>query len=105
MAASPPVITPITRWTGNGMSTIDTARMCISAAGGAGRLLLDALGDFSGISLPFRPGDVVTPRVLTDMINRGALPPVTAPVEITGVEVQDIPSVSNNCQNLVLSIQ
>jgi hypothetical protein len=78
--------------------------MCVTAARGAGRVLLDALGDFTGISLPYKADDVATPRVLTDLINRGALPPVTAPVEITRVQRQDIPSVSSNCHNLVLTI-
>jgi len=76
----------------------------VAARAGA-RLAVDALGDVTGISLPYRADAVATPAVLGRMIERGALRPGLEPVRITAVSRQDIPSVSSNCQNLVLTIE
>lgn len=74
------------------------------ATGGV-RLLQDALGDMAGTSLPYRASDVATPAVLSQLINSGALQPHANTVQISRVQRQSIPSVSSNCENLVLSIE
>ena len=76
----------------------------IIAAGG-GRLLRDACGDITGSSLPYKAQDVATPAVLSGMLNSGALQPPATPVQLRSVERQPIPSVSSNCENLVLTIE
>jgi hypothetical protein len=87
------------------MNALETLKLGWIAAGAGGRLLGDALGDLAGSSMPYRAAEVATPEVLTDLVNRGALPPVATPVEITGVHRRDVPSVSSNCENLVLGIE
>ena len=87
------------------MKVVDTAKMCWLAARGGGRLARDALGDRAGNSMPFRAQDVATPQTLTRLINSGALQPGEKPVAISSVQRQDIPSVSSNCHNLVLTIE
>ena len=66
---------------------------------------MDALGDIAGTSMPYKARDVATPAVLTELINSGALPTGASPVRISGVQRQPIPSVSSNCENLVLTIE
>jgi hypothetical protein len=87
------------------MSVVDTAKMAWMAAKGGVRLLGDALGDLAGVSLPFRARDVATGHTLSRLINSGALQPGRNPVVISSVQCQDIPSVSSNCHNLVLTIE
>ncbi|MBK6738425.1 MAG: hypothetical protein IPG64_11125 [Haliea sp.] len=65
----------------------------------------DACGDITGSSLPYRTQEVATPAVLSDMLNSGALQPTATPVQLRRVERQPIPSVSSNCENLVLTIE
>jgi hypothetical protein len=79
--------------------------MCGAAARAGARLAVDALGDVSGHSLPYRAAEVATPAVLGRLIEEGALLPDLVPLQISAVSRQDIPSVSSNCQNLVLSIE
>jgi len=87
------------------MDALDTAKMGWVAARAGARLAVDALGDVTGASLPYRADEVATPEVLGRMIERGALPPGLGPVRITAVHRQPVASVSSNCQNLVLSIE
>ncbi|MCB1706185.1 MAG: phosphotransferase [Halioglobus sp.] len=72
---------------------------------GGGRLLGDTLGDITGTSMPYKAEDVATPTVLAALINSGALAPAAAPVRLSRVQRQSIPSVSSNCENLVLTIE
>jgi hypothetical protein len=83
---------------------VDTARMVWVAARELCRVVGDALGDRAGRSMPYKADDVATPETLTRLINSG---PVAAGsnVNITAVHRQDIPSVSSNCHNLVLTIE
>ena len=74
------------------------------AAGGT-RLFRDALGDITGTSLPYRAPDVAAPAVLSELINSGAVQPGARPAQISHVQRQSIPSVSSNCENLVLTIE
>ncbi|CAA0109181.1 Uncharacterised protein [Halioglobus japonicus] len=76
----------------------------IVTAGGL-RLLRDTLGDMAGTSMPYRAQQVAEPAVLTQLINSGALQPDRRPVHISHVQRQPIPSVSSNCENLVLTIE
>ncbi len=87
------------------MAISETVRLAGVAAVGGGRLLRDALGDLIGTSMPYKAGDVATPAVLTELINSGALAPVARPVHLSRVQRQSIPSVSSNCENLVLTIE
>jgi hypothetical protein len=87
------------------MGLVDTVKMAGIAAQGAGALLADSLGDVSGRSLPFRPLQVRRPQTLNRLLRDGAVTPWTHPPAVTGVECQDIPSVSSNCHNLVLTLE
>ena len=86
------------------MSLVDTATIAWVAAREGVRLAGDALGDLSAGSMPFKARDVSKPAVLSRLINSGLLQPMPEPVEISAVQCQDIPSVSSNCHNLVLTI-
>ncbi len=79
-------------------------KLALVAARGAARLAGDALGDMAGRSLPFKPREVCKPMTLTRLINNYSLIPSTTPVRINTVSQQDIPSVSSNCQNLILNV-
>ena len=87
------------------MSQWETLKLGRVAAGVGVSLLVDALGDLSGRSLPFRAADVAQPEILAGLISRGALTQVTPTVSIKEVKRQEIPSVSSNCHNLVLTIE
>lgn len=87
------------------MSVFDTAKMAWVAVREGLRLAGDALGDLTGTSMPFKARDVSDPAVLSSLLNSGSVQPLRAPVVISAVERQDIPSVSSNCQNLVLTIE
>ncbi len=75
------------------------------AAREGGRLAADALGDLTGSSMPFKAQYVATPQALSRLINAGTLQPDRTPVVISSVQRQQIPSVSSNCHNLVLTIE
>jgi len=87
------------------MKVVETAKMAGIAAIGGFRLFRDALGDVVGTSLPYKAVDVVRPEVLSELINSGALQGVAGRVQINGVQRQSVPSVSSNCENLVLTIE
>lgn len=55
--------------------------------------------------MPFRPEDVTTAETLARLINTESLEALDEPVRISTVHRQDIPSVSSNCQNLVLTLE
>jgi len=83
---------------------VDTARMVWVAAREWCRVVRDALGDLTGHSMPYKADDVATPEALTRLINSAAVA-AGKNVNITAVQRQDIPSVSSNCHNLVLTIE
>lgn len=87
------------------MSAVATAKMGVIAARAWGRLVGDALGDTNGSSLPFRAEHVATPATLSRLINDWALEPQFQGARITTIARQDIPSISSNCHNLVLSLE
>jgi hypothetical protein len=55
--------------------------------------------------MPYAADDVAVPEVLAELINSHALVPFSSPVRISALERQDVPSVSSNCHNLVLSLE
>ena len=81
---------------------MDSLRLAALGLKAATRLGLDAV---SPASLPYRAEDVRDPKVLSRLLNEGSLGLTDGPVEITRVTQQGIPSVSSNCENLVLSIE
>ncbi|MEZ5570308.1 MAG: phosphotransferase [Halioglobus sp.] len=87
------------------MNASNLARLAWIAAAGGSRVLRDAIGDRTGSSMPYRADHVAQPAQLSRMINSAALPACPGRVDIRALNVQDIPSVSSNCHNLVLSIE
>jgi len=87
------------------MSVVDTAKMGAIAAREWGRLAADALGDRAGRSMPYKAGDVARPATLNRLINTYPVQQGQAPVRIRALQRQDIPSVSSNCHNLVLTLE
>jgi len=83
----------------------DTARMLVIGGASAGRLAVDAIADLLGSAMPCDPDKVATPAALSKLINEGLTDTSIGPVRITKLSRQDIPSVSSNCYNLVLSIE
>jgi hypothetical protein len=96
---------PALRSKGVSMRASDTATMIRLAVRGGYRLWVDALGDLSGSSLPYRSEAVTSPAVLTRLVNDGALREAARTARISAVQRQPIPSVSSNCENSVLSIE
>ena len=87
------------------MSVVDTAKMGLVAAREWNRLVGDALGDAVGCSMPYKAQEVSRPKTLSRLINKYALQAGAGPARISAVRRQDIPSVSSNCQNLVLTLE
>ncbi|MFT6276970.1 MAG: hypothetical protein ACJAZ0_003081 [Halioglobus sp.] len=87
------------------MSVVDITKLGTIAAREWARLVGDALGDICGHSLPFTADDVATPLTLSRLINDWPVSALDQPVRITSVLCQDIPSVSSNCSNLVLTLE
>jgi hypothetical protein len=81
---------------------METTELLSIAAREGLRLARDAL---SPGSLPYRAEQVCRPDTLARLINDWALDPQHQPVRISAVRRQDIPSVSSNCHNLVLSLE
>jgi len=92
------------------MAVKDAACLAATAAAGLVRMAGDAAGEPFGRSLPYRPGRVTRPEVLQRLVEEGAIDTANtqtatiAPVRIDAVHLEDIPAVSSNCQNLVLSL-
>ena len=87
------------------MRVVDTAKMAILAAREWIRLVGDAMGDAVGFSLPYKAQEVSKPKTLSRLINKYPLQPGAEPARISAILRQDIPSVSSNCQNLVLTLE
>ena len=87
------------------MSLTDPMKMAGTAGAAAGALLVDRLGDVAGRSLPYQPEQVCRPQTLNRLLREGAVTPWPRPPAITAVQRQDIPSVSSNCHNLVLTLE
>ena len=87
------------------MSIVDTLKLAAVAAREGGRLAADGLPGAAGNSMPYLAAEVATPVALSRLINEYALVPFDMPVDITAIRRQDIPSVSSNCHNLVLSLE
>jgi len=77
----------------------------VAGAGGLARVAADALGERLGLSLPYRPERVTEPATLAGLVQAGAVGDLGGPVCIDAVHRQDVPSVSSNCQNLVLTLE
>jgi hypothetical protein len=86
------------------MSVAGTAKVVGVVAAGGYRLLCDALGDFTGSSMPYKVAQVTTAQQLTKFLNSGALQPAAESAQIDSVVRQGVPSVSSNCENVVLTI-
>jgi hypothetical protein len=87
------------------MKLVDTVRLALFAFRQWCLVVVDALGDFTGNSLPYAADAVVTPAKLSQLINDHGVKPLPAPVRISAVVRQDIPSISSNCNNVVVSIE
>ena len=70
-----------------------------------GLVAADAFGDWTGTSLPYAADDIVTPQKLSQLINDHGVEPLPGQVHISAVQRQDIPSVSSNCNNVVVDIE
>jgi hypothetical protein len=55
--------------------------------------------------MPYKAEEVSRPEVLSRLINDWSLEPLARPLSIDSVHCQDIPSVSSNCHNLVLTLE
>lgn len=86
------------------MKVIDTGKLALFAGKQWGSIMADALGDSSGRSLPFDVDAFTAVENMNNVINTHAVQPLHAPARITSVDQQDIPSVSSNCHNVVLSV-
>jgi hypothetical protein len=84
------------------VKVIETANLGLAAARGCGRIAFDAL---SADSLPYKADDVVRPDVLEGLLNDWSLDEGRVPARISAVHRQDIPSISSNCHNLVLTLE
>ena len=87
------------------MHLIDTLQLSARAAAGLGSMARDAIGDWVGDSMPYRPAEMIAPDILSMMIERHAVAPFPHAPRIKTARRQDIPSVSSNCQCLLLSLE
>ncbi len=87
------------------MNVIDTAKLAVIAIQRGGAIFSDAVGDRLGTSLPYDADSFSTAELLTRLMNRHGVEPLSGEVNISAVRQLDIPSISSNCNNLVLSIE
>lgn len=87
------------------MNLIDTAKLSLLALQRAGLLAADSLGDRKGSSLTFDPEQSCSPGNLNHWLNQHRVYPDNGQIEITDCQSLNIPSVSSNCNNVVLSIK
>jgi hypothetical protein len=87
------------------MRVVDTGKLALFALKQGGTIFVDALGDRRGTSLPYDADVFTTVDCLNRLINAHPVEPLCGPVQITGVVQRDIPSVSSNCNNVVLDIE
>lgn len=87
----------------------DTLHIFLSVLRGGARLLGDALGDITGRSLAYKPEQVMQPAVLSGMLEAGALVDAAKVLEmhspVMAVTQQNVPSISSNCVNLILTVE
>ncbi|MEM1114417.1 MAG: phosphotransferase [Pseudomonadota bacterium] len=81
---------------------MESLRMGALGVSAAARLAADALDPGR---LPYKADHVMRPEILSRLINEGSLGVLRGPVELSAVEQQAVPSVSSNCQNLVLTVE
>lgn len=87
------------------MKLVDNAKLALLAAVAGGRIFVDACKDVLGIAMPYAVDRVVTPALLSQWINRYQVEPLAGPASIASVRILDIPSVSSNCNNVVVAIK
>lgn len=87
------------------MSLINSAKLAQFAAGQWGTIVVDALGDRRGSTIPFDVDDFTRPDHLNKMINSYSVEALSSPARIKTAHKQDIPSVSSNCNNVVLTVE
>ena len=93
---------------GSNLSTvkiIDCARLALLAAVRGFGLFVDACKDLLDMAMPYSADQAVTPSVLSDWLNRYRVEPVSGVVSISDVKILNIPSVSSNCNNVVVEIE
>jgi hypothetical protein len=65
----------------------------------------DALFDLTGNSFSFNPEVIIQAKALNSIINHHGVTPLPSPAAITEVKRLDVPSISSNCNTLVVSIE
>lgn len=84
------------------MGISETLKLGLVGLGEWARIGIDAINPNS---LAIRPEKVMEPGTLNHWLNAWPVAADFGPVDIARVTRQDIPSVSSNCQNLVLSLE
>jgi hypothetical protein len=83
----------------------EVAALARAGAGAAGGLARDALGDLAGRSLPWRESTVCQPAMFNALLRDGAVRPWPQPPAVRAITRQPVPSISSNCENLVLTLE
>ncbi len=86
------------------MSIFDAAGLGLLALRGWVRLTGDVLKGSTRYALPYKAHQFCEPKTMTRLINRYSLLDDINSVNISTILRQDIPSISSNCQNLVLTL-
>lgn len=87
------------------MKALNLVQLVLAAIKQWGLIIKDALGDLTGSSFSFKPEIIIQAKSLSHIINRHSVAPLPSPAAISEVEQLDIPSVSSNCNTLVVRIQ
>jgi hypothetical protein len=87
------------------MNAIDTGKLALFATRQWGQVVGDAVGDFTGASLAYETDTVITAESLSLLINEHGVEPLSAAVSIARVARRDVPSISSNCNNVVVDIE
>lgn len=86
------------------MKIVDSVKLALLVAVRGIGLSIDACKDLLGIAMPYTADQAVTPAVLSDWLNRYRVEPLSAVVNIQGVRILNIPSISSNCNNVVVEV-
>jgi len=84
---------------------LDVAKIALAGAREGGRLAVDAVADLSGSALPYRADLVTRPDTLERFFNQWGTGVLQAPVALAAVQRRGIPSISSNCQTMVLDLE
>lgn len=87
------------------MKLVDSVKLVIFVVKQSAYLFVDAIADRVAKSLPYDADEFIKAQSFNDVVNTYGVESLAGPACISAVHRQNIPSVSSNCNNVVVSIE